>query len=475
MKKTISIILAMMFAFSFVTANAEVPKFLTEDYNNYTGYYSVSLSFESGDDIIALLEELEMPDEVNNFVDLKALLKSLFSYDGQMLLQADISDDFHKVELSLTSETVYKLDINSNLSVDADMKMGMWMKLDMNEENPVFEIIYSHPMLNKYAIINVFEMAGENEKEEIFKALEGIFDEEYIKAIQETTTSLMEEYADIKMSGSVCTVKIDNDGFTAMMDELMNTIPEMMVENSENADPAYMDEAFSEIPSFVGMKILGDGGLVYKYSLLSGKISKIEMSMDLDVDVSNLVTCLTGEDWEYESSGRLAFQMKSIVKISKIGKTKVDFPVITDENSFDIMEMMPESYEPEGDVKEKEYPNFYAEGCVDYLPVIDGDIYVPVRATFTSAYEDQVEIQYNDGIITLGSNYFPGFTQLKMVVGSGIVYADAKEYKTGNVIERNGVSYVNYKLIEDVFGWEISSAYYDMINKTYDYYFYTMN
>lgn len=475
MKRTISIILMMVFAFSLVTANAEVPKFLTESYNNYTGQYSVSLSFESGDDIIALFEELEMPKEVDNFVDLKALLKSLLSYDTQMLLQADISDDFKKIELGLTSKTLYKLDINSNLNIDADMKMGMWMKMDINEENPVFEVIYSHPMLNKYLVIDVFEMIDdETEKEETFRALEDIFNEEYITSIQETSVSLMEKYADIKMSGNVCTVKIDNDGFTKMMDEMMLVISEMMNESSENADSAYVDETFGEIPSFAGLKILGDGGLVYKYSLFSGKISKIETSMDLDIDISNLVTRLTGEEWEYEARGRLTFGVKSDVKVSDIGKTKVDFPVITDENSFGIMEMMPEPYEPEGEVKEKQYPNFYAEGYVDYLPVIDGDIYVPVRATFTSAYEDQVEIQYNNGIITLHSSYFPGFTQLKMVVGSGKVYADSKEYKTGKVVERNGVSYVSYKLIEDVFGWQLSSAYYDMINKTYDYYFYTM-
>ena len=137
------------------------------------------------------------------------------------------------------------------------------------------------------------------------------------------------------------------------------------------------------------------------------------------------------------------------------------------------MDMMPEPYEPEGEVYEKQYPNFYASGYVDYLPVIDGDVYVPVRATFESAYEDQVDIKYNNGIITLHSKYFPGFTQLKLVVGSGTVYADAKEYKTGKVVEKNGVSYVSYKLMEEVFGWELSSAYYDMVDKTYDYHFYT--
>ncbi len=478
MKRTISIILMMVFAFSFVTANAEVPKFLTESYSNYTGEYSVSLSFESSDDIIALLEEMEMPEEVNNFVDLKALLESLLSYDAQMLLQADMSDDLRKIELGLTAETLYKVDINSNLNVSADMKMGMWMKMDLDAEKPVFEIIYSHPMLNKYMVIDVFEMVtDENERTEMFKALNGIFNEEYITSIQETSISLMEKYADIKMSGATCTVKIDNAGFTAMMDELVpvifNTTEEMMSAEQGDIDWAYTDEVFNEIPSFAGLKILGDKGLTCKYSLLSGKISKAEMKMDLDVDISNLVTYFSGEEWQYKSKGKLDFDMGAVVKVSNIGRTKVVLPVLTQENSFDIMDMMPEPYVPEGEVYEKQYPNFYAMGYVDYLPVIDGDVYVPVRPTFESAYDDQVEIKYNNGIITLHSQYFPGFTQLKLVVGSGTVYADAKEYKTSEVLEKNGVSYVNYKLIEDVFGWELSSAYYDMINKTYDYYFYT--
>lgn len=478
MKRTISIILMMVFAFSFVTANAEVPKFLTESYNNYTGEYSVSLSFESSDDIIALLEEMEMPEEVNNFVDMKALLKSLLSYDAQMLMQANMSDDFRKMELGLTAETLYKVDVNSNLNVSADMKMGMWMKMDLDAEKPVFEIIYSHPMFNKYMVIDVVAMAtDENEKAEMFKALDGIFNKEYIKSIQETSVSLMEKYADIKMSGATCTVKIDNAGFTAMMDELVPVISDMTKEMM-TAEPGYMDqdytdEVFGEIPSFAGLKILGDEGLTCKYSLLSGKISKAEMKMDLDIDVSELVTYFSGEEWPYEAKGKLKFDMGATVKVSNIGRTKVVFPVLTQENSFDIMDMMPEPYEPEGEVYEKQYPNFYASGYVDYLPVIDGDVYVPMRATFESAYEDQVDIKYNNGIITLHSKYFPGFTQLKLVVGSGTVYADAKEYKTGKVVEKNGVSYVSYKLMEEVFGWELSSAYYDMVDKTYDYHFYT--
>lgn len=481
MKRLVSIILAMVFAFSFVTANAEVPKFLTETYTNYTGEYSLSLSFESSDDIIALLEEMEMPDEVNNFVDLKTLLKSLLSYDAKMLLQADMSDDFKKIDLGLTADTLYKVDINKNLNVAADMKMGMWMKIDLNAENPVFEVVYSHPMLNKYMKINVFEMAAdEAEKAEILRVLNGIFNKEYITAIQETSVSLLEQYADIKMSGAACTVKIDNEGFTAMLDELVPVIADMTSKMMMAAEPGYtdevyMDETFGGIPSFAGLKILGDGGMTCKYSLLSGKISKAEMSVDLDIDISDLFTCFTGEEWEYESKGNLAFEMGATIKVSNLGRTKVNFPVLTDENSFDIMEMMPETHGPEGEEHEKQYPNFYAGDSVDYLPVVDGEIYVPVRTTFISAYDDRVKIEYNNGIITLHSSYFPGFTQLKLVVGSEIAYADAKEYKTGKVLEKNGVSYVSYKLIEDVFGWTLSSAYYDMVNKTYDYYFYTMN
>lgn len=475
MKRTVSIILMMVFTISFVTANAAVPKFLTEDYNNYTGVYHVSLAFESSDDIIALLEELDMPKEVENFVDLKMLLKSLLSYDTQMLLQADISDDFKRIEIGLTSEMLYNLDINSNLNINADMKMGMWVKLNIDDENPVFEIIYSHPMLNKYMVMDVFGMIEDKaEKEEAIEALTGIFNKEYIESIKKTTISLMEKYADIKVSGSVCTIKLGNDELVGMLDELMLVISEMIEEASGSANPAYGDEAIVEMPSFAGLKLLGDGGLVYKYSLLSGKISKIEASMDLDIDISNLVTALTGEEWEYEARGRLTFEIKSDVKVTDIGRTKVKYPVITNENSFNIMEMMPEPYEPEYDMQEERYPNFYAEGYVDYLPVIDGELYVPVRQTFTSAYEDQVEIGYSNGVIKLNSSYFPGFTQLKMVVGSDMIYLDSEEYKTDKVIERQGVSYVSHSLLEEVFGWELSSAYYDMINKTYDYYFYTM-
>jgi len=477
MKRTLALILTFVFAFSMITANAALPKFLTEEYTNYTSDYSITMSFESSDEIIALLKELEMPDEVENFVNLKSLLESLLSQGAQMTLQADISEDFRKAELALTSDMKYSVIVNSNLSVGADMKMGMWLKMDLSAETPVFEVIYSHPMLNKYMVIDIFEMTDDEGKVQMLTYLDNVFSREFLDSITDFSVELIEKYADIRTLGTTCTVKFDNESLLAMLGELFPFIFETVESTMSNAfadDPALsFEDVYGGFPDLSGIQILGENGISYKYSLLSGKISAVDMSADISIDISKIAEAFGGE-WLYESKGILDFLISGKVKMTKLGKTKVTFPVLTAENSFSFMDMMPEA--PEEDYEyEPSYPYYYASAYTTYLPVIDGEIYVPLRAIMEDAYYDQVVLEYDNGIITARSHYFPDFTVLKLSENSDTAFTDSIKHKVSKVIIKDGTTYVGKSLLEDLFGWELGSAYYDMISKEYSVSFYTQS
>ena len=94
-----------------------------------------------------------------------------------------------------------------------------------------------------------------------------------------------------------------------------------------------------------------------------------------------------------------------------------------------------------------------------------------LRTTLEEAFEDSVQIDYNEGIITAGCEFFPEFKTLKMTLGSDKVYADNAEYTIGNIFTINGSTYVNSSLFSDVFGWEMTYAHKDILNNSYSYSF----
>ena len=463
MKKLVSALLALSLMVTGVFA-AAVPEFLTKQYTNYTADYSISMSFDNSDEVADLLGELEIPETVNNFVDLKALLKSLFTQEGKMSLQADMSSDYEKIKIGITSENQQSIDINKNLNVAYNMKLGMWMNMDLSDANaPVFDIIYSHPMMNKYLKISAAEVLDE-QTVMLFKT---IFNKEVIESISEKGMELFSKYATIKTAGTRCTITMDNDGFTAYFDEVMAFAMEMMMPAELEYNP------YEEFPSIKGWQVLGKDGIKMVYSLKGKNIAATDITTDISVDIAQIYNTLMGEEWPFEAAGRLDFTVKESAKISRVGTTKVSFPVLNDSNTILLEDLMPdystgyedyEEYEPA-----PEYPVGYVGGRAEWVPIVDGEMYMPLRAVLEKAYEDSVSLSYDNGVITAESEYFPGFDKLVVTAGSDKVYAGDTEYTVGAVIVENGTTYVNRNFFCEVFGWRLSSATYNFTNGIFSY------
>ena len=479
MKKITSIIISFVLLFSFISVSAQTPAFLSEAYNNYTGDYSLSIDFENSEDIVALIEEIEFDEEIYNYIDLKALITSLLSLDSKMLLQADMSDDFSKIELSMTSASESTIDVNKNLNIGVNAKTGMWIKIDLDAIDPVFDVIYSYPYLNKYMHINIFEAPmDEDEKRDMLTMLRIIFSEDFIREMQNFSSSLLTKYAQIKISGLKWVVKIDNDALISMTEEIMIYIFDLMSEISNTASIEFISTADTtpnpeEMPSLRGLKLLGDEGITYTYSLSSGKISSINVDADICIDISSLFTNVLDEPWFYDAKGLLDFKIKSDAKISKIGSTNVDFPALTEENSFSPLDALTSPTYPEPVPAEEFYPNPYFYNEAENIPVINSLPYVPLRQTIESAYGHTAAVEYNNGTITVKGDHLPWFNELLLNIGSGTVYFDSAPYETETVIAENGTTYVSAKFFVDFFGWELTSADYNMLYDYYTYSFFT--
>lgn len=478
MKRTVaSIICAVMLLCSI--SGAAQTEFLTQMYTNYTGDYTVSISFEGADDVYALLGEMQVPEQIENFIDIKAILKTLLSLDSKMQLQIDMSSDMKKVKMALTAEAEQNIGINKNLNIALNSKMGMWMNMDLSDDKkPIMQIIYSYPYTNKYMVVDALEtLPDDAAKADFVKTMSMIFNKEFMTAVNTYSTKVLEKYADIKKSSGKCIIKLDNDALTGMIKEVipyafgqMRGILSIMGADGEEVYDSL--EWLEQIP-FENIKLLGDKGITYTYILKNGKISTVNTDADICIDISGIYEAVTGIKWDYMASGELKFAIRSSTVLSKINTTSITLPRLTKENSFSLSDMLPKPQIFEDAEETPIYPNWWAGGTAANLPMVDGVIYVPLRATLEAAYEDSFQILFENGTITAKSEYFPSFSSLRLTVGSGRVYADDIEYNAGTVILENGVTYVSSKLFEELFSWQLSGASYDILLNEYWYEFYT--
>ncbi len=467
MKKFFALLVVFTMIFASVGVSAKVPDFMLETPLNYTADYTISMDFESGEDIAALLNEIEIPEEVSVFVDISTLLNGLLSMDAAMHFEASMSQDYSTIEASITADTMQTVDVNKNLNVSANSKMGMWIKMNLNANE--LTVIYSMPVMNKYLKLDVASLMDEEEAAEMFDGVKKLLDKANIDRINQETTSIMCKYADIDLKATKCTVKFTNKAFVDMLEELIPTITEM----TESMNPYEADADMSfDMPSLDGLELLGDKGLTYTYYLSGKKINRCEMEADVSASVANIYTLVTGEPWQYSSKGRMDIKMKCDTVISKYGKTKPEFPVLTEENTFDFAEQMMTYGD---DIYYEEYEDYvypYAWSFAENFVYEEGRYYIPLRYTLEDAFGDKVAIDYNDGKVTVNLSD-PGLgTYIEFNVGSNIVHIDGASYDIGMVKVVDGSVYVSTDFFTDVLAWELIYMQHDILSDTLECEFY---
>ena len=462
MKKIISLVIGLVTMFTSICASARSTDFLGDVHRNYTQETELSVTFKSSEDIVALLEEVEFPQEINDYVDLKALLSSILSEKSYINVQADISEDYKRAKIGITGSSEQAITFNKNLNIDVKSQMGMWMDLDLGEE-PKYILTYSYPISNKYMVIDVFKEMDKDEIDDTIELLEYVFTKSFIDSVQEYSSELIKEHSKITFSGGRCIVNIDNDGLIKILDGIITYI----------ADAIKVTVGLPidlEVPSLEGIQILGNEGLTYTYSFnANNKVSAVNTVADISVDISKLYTYFTEEVWEYQSKGLLDFDIKSKSTFTRYGTTKPVFPVLTDENSISINDRFV-SY-PEYEHEEFVEP-YYIYCYTDDVIVKEDKIYIPLRYTVEEGYGDIAAIGYDNGIVTVESEYLPGYKKLTLTVNSDVADTDGALHKIDPVLMENGTVYVSTETFEGMLGWDLSSFDHDMLYGAYSYAFY---
>lgn len=470
MKRFICAVICIIMAFSAISVSAaNVPNFMKQDYNNYTADYNMSLSFKSGAELDALFEEIGVKDEMSRQVDIQSFFETLLTSTEKANLQYSISEDYKKIDVALVSEVNQKIKPNVNLDVDIKAKSGMWLHADVAKQEFTFAV--SMPYIQKYAIVDASEFEDEV-KAVFFATLDTILNKDTINPIKEAVMELLLKHADVSMKSSKCVVKYDNDALIATLDEFVGYILTLSEEFGVPAD--------EEIPSFEGLTFLGDKGITITYNLKGTKMGSIDMKADFAINISEIYTKFSGEEWPYETEGKLEFEFKSKEDISKLGTTKPVIPEFTEENSFSIVEEFFGSFgevlDPEG-YYEDVYVHHYAS-CWDTPEIAkDGVYFAPLKELVEYAYENCSEVIYaEDGVKVILSA--PEMPQKELVFAIGDTNVSVTDVESGEVsvytvsgatLMKDGIIYVSTDFFEKCLGWTLVDVTKDVLSQTMSY------
>ena len=480
MKKIMATILALIMLVTTAGA-AELSVGSLVSAKNYSSNAEVSMTFDTAQEVSDALGSvmgLMLSQDESAMIDIVPLLKSLFSFKGTALVKSDISEDYNRIKMSMEADYDYAVDINPNLSVSADMKMGMWLDIDLSDvANPKFAMTLLSPASMKYMFIDLFETMDDETKLMTCAMLKMFINKDFIESIANASTAIYEKNSETSKDGKKLIIKLDNEAFL----EYLDVVFALTIEKMSSVVPAVKEQIkmleglkFSEL----GIKVLGDGGYVIEYND-DGTFSEY---CDIEMDVGSIYEAVSGEPMPLEDELVLGFTIKGTANMYDVGKTTVVFPTLNEENSINLMQMMqpePEEdmYYDDGEYYEEvympEYPSFYADIYTNYVPVVEGRYYVPLRALLEDAYGDDVSIVYEKGAVAVTCEYFTDLEKLTFVVGDTKVNADGLELEVGKIILENGVTYVTPEFFESALGWTYDWATYDILYGEYNFGFYT--
>ena len=471
MKKIVAFLISMLVLTTSAFANASIPKELMSYPENFTAECKLSVSVDDNSDIRSLIEEFASKDNsITAFLgmDFFNFLSAMFEYNNDVTVKANISPDYTKIKLAMTTSEVFSSVVSSNLNYTINSKSGLWLDVDLtNEETPKADLIFMSPTSEKYRHIG----AGEFIPKESLPLIKTYLSPNVTQKIKDKYAQLLNENCTVEKSGTEYKISMTNDNLQA----LMKAISEYNPFYEEGALGEEFDEELVEemTSDFENINILGKDGITASCTLKNGQISRTESKVDISLNISEIAKAM-GEEWPFEAQGIINIKLSEIDNYSKIGTTDVELPELTESNSISLNKIIEENKEPEENYADlMEYPYGYVSVYDETVFVEDGNYYVPLRSILEDGYDDFVTIDYQDGVVTVTSEYFDKFNTLTVKIPDNKVYTDGTEQDCGNVMLVNDTTYVDSRLFTEVFGWYLSDISHSILEDSYIISFWT--
>ena len=489
MKRIVCLLTVFMLLFS-VSVSAAGLDFLKEPYKSYEQSMEVSFTVNRPMDFLG---KMLSGTGADNFVNAKQLAESLFKSVSKAEIKANISSDYKKIKVSMEGSQTVPAEVNRNLKLTVDSLSGIWVDLDLsNADAPKYSVIYKYPYFDKYLTADIFEMLAETEDgaaqaEQMKAMLNLLLSDVTVNGLQAANIKLLEECADVSVSGSTVTVKMDDTGakkyiagIAETLIDTINSISAVRGDNEFNYLPEASDSSAADMINGIkdaieSVRIFGKDGITIKCSLSGKYLGSAAVDAHISLNVGEIMrACGACEEdaAEYDSADvDFTVHIKETYKNVNTN-VKVEEPTLTEENSVPMLDAFGIA---QGEAEAEEYvdPNIYMYEN-EYIPAGTNGAYLGVRDIFENAYSDDFDIFYNNGEVSVVSaNGKYGFNTVKFRVGNSTVNVDGMELALkAPIIEKNDKVYVDDFFVKAVFDYDLMSLYLDLTDGTVtaDYY-----
>ena len=472
----------MLMAFS-VTASANSLESIAI-MRNYEAKMNVSVTIEKPLDF---LKEIPGIEEVYNYVELDALIESLVGSTIDMDIAGNISEDFSEFQVKVLMSSRTPLVINQNAKITTEFIAGIWIDADFTDaENLKFDMIVQAPFFNKYLVIDAIELLKKDEESliTVIETMKKTLNNETLAVMSSEAVNIIKKNATVSSGNNTLNVIFDKDGANQYIkDTIQWAVKQSLTEMDESLSAEY-EEAINETLNALGeFSIFGDEGLKYQYVFdRSGNLKSATGTTHIDLDLYPfLELALFDTEGLNKDECHFAFKVTETAKYSNVGRTIVELPILTEENSMTIKDLMGEAYEPDYDYEE--YEDF-----PPYFPSVEGEwanrtesgvLYAGLRGFLENIdqhhYIEESEVNhfeydYNNGVLTvknIGCTYLD-FKEIVMTAGENKVLIDGTEILLDNpVAEINDRIFLGLDFYEKAFNYKPGYASHEIFEDTY--------
>lgn len=352
MKKLVSVILAVCFIFTSVSAFALTGDEIFKEYTNCDAHMKMSLRLEQYPEM--LLDELQ-----DDFVDIKKLIDGLNDTGYEADVKLNSNEDFTKMTMAANTNFSLPLVFNDKLKIGVDASMDMWLDMDISDfSNLKYKVIYLTPASNKYIYIdNAFEFAkfDEFQYEEMKKAFDFAVDKDFRDRINE----IIKKNSKLDVSLDKITMTIDAHGIKNTVADFLELLWEKEI--LKGVDTVKLAEIKAMVLAF---PVEEDTLITTECTFKNGEISFEKSRMDICLDINKIneyVNKLSNTEPEsvIDGDARVKFSFDIECVYNSVNKpVEITLPELTDANSINIAKMnqyQPGEYVPDEFCHDKIY------------------------------------------------------------------------------------------------------------------------
>ncbi len=464
MKRVLSIVLVALMYMSF-TAFADDYDLLNVQYTGYEAKMNFSFDVTNPKALANIMPA------ANHAVNVEQMVAELKNTELYGTVKFNSNKEFSKMQISYELFSSVPLKINKNLKLTGEFVFGMWVDLDITDDvHPVFNVIYDTPFSDKYINFNfasMLEKQGVNPAD-AFSPVKSMLTPENMAKQSADFTEIIRKNSSLTASASKVKITANREQAEKIVAEVSQYLKDYMSENkdiellTDDTGVGYVFPSAKTVEKFFKKhKIFADTAFEMELGKTkSGMLSSQKIKVNFEGNTMEMAGA--ADVMEPQILGISVAANASYKNINK--STKIDFPVLTNENSVDAASLSYDNYTPDyaWDTENCWHTEHgYVRGS-DFVGKDGAELYLPIMNAATDLNEyghDYSASRYGDSITVTDLTGNENFNSASFTVGSKTYTIDGVNYEAKlPALSSKKAIYVSFDAFEKVFDAKITYA-----------------